>query len=366
MTKSDYHLAFHYCNGIGPKTFLLISKVFNSLEKAWLARQKEWLELGFSKKLVAKLFIHKNEFDLEKTKQELAKLNIKYLAQSDANFPKYLKQIHSCPIGLFFKGSILPTDQKALAVVGSRKVTNYGREVTQKFVSALSLRGFTIISGMARGVDGISHRTALDNGGRTIAIFGSGLDKIYPPEHKNLSTEIIKNGALISEYPPGTEAIPGNFPARNRIVSGLSLGVLVTEGSQKSGTNITAMMAVEQNREVFAIPGPITSQMSQGPAKLIQLGAKLVMSVDDIMSELNFANVTISNSGNGKPKINSRPEFDDQNQEQIWQFLINGNQHIDDIVRSCKIPISQATTTLTMMELKGMVKHLGEGNYMVI
>jgi DNA processing protein len=266
---------------------------------------------------------------------------------------------------LFIKGQLCEKDTNTLAVVGTRKVTPYGREVTQRLVAGLSRKGLTIVSGLARGVDGITHRTALENGGRTVAVFGSGLDQIYPPEHHELARKISENGALVSEYPPNTtKPSPGNFPARNRIVSGMSLGVLVTEGASKSGSKITAMLALDQNREVFAVPGSITSPMSAGPAELIQLGAKLVIKEADITSELNLSPI-----GNGEnladPSV-QKPEFSDKNHRIIWQFLENGSQHIDDITRYSKLPVSTVTTCLTLMEFKGLVRHLGDGNYMTL
>jgi len=364
FSSIDPYLFFHYCSGVGPKRFSLIKQAFGSAEIAYQAEKKQWLKIGFPAKLTTTIFAHKNNFDLAKTKEDLAHLQINYLAQDDEQFPKLLKELPDCPIGLFIKGNILPQDAKALAVVGTRKVTNYGKEVTEKFVSTLVSRGFTIISGLARGVDSIAHKTALNCRGRTIAVMGCGLDTVYPKEHKDLANEIIKNGAIISEFLPYTEITPGNFPARNRIVSGMSLGVLVTEGSTHSGTNITAMMAVEQNREVFAIPGPITSQMSQGPAKLIQMGAKLALSVDDILNELQLGGLSSTNTEINAHSVANTPHFDDKKQELIWQFLLNGNCHIDNISRTVKIPITEVMTALTLMELKGLVKNLGEGVWM--
>ena len=210
----------------------------------------------------------------------------------DKDYPKLLKEISDPPFALYLKGKLLPQDNQALAIVGTRKITPYGRQMTEKFAGWLSRQGLTLVSGLARGVDGTAHRAALENQGRTIAIMGTGLDQIYPPEHKGLAEAIIRQGALISEYPLGTAASPMNFPLRNRIISGLSLGVLVIEGESKSGTKITARYAAEQGREVFAVPGPITSPTSSGPADLIKMGAKLVSSGGDIIEELNLEEKT--------------------------------------------------------------------------
>jgi len=365
ISNSDAHLFFHYCDGVGPKRFAIICRAFGSAAEAYEADMKQWKDYGFPQKLITQIFTSKQNFLTKDKKEELAKLQISYLPQCDDDFPQMLKETADCPIGLFIKGDFKPTDAKALAVIGTRKVTPYGREVTERFVSTLVARGFTIVSGLARGVDGIAHKAAIAAGGRTIAVMGCGLDAVYPPEHKELAAEVIKHGALVSEFSPHTAIAPGNFPARNRIVSGLSLGVLVTEGSSQSGTNITAMMAVEQNREVFAIPGPITSQMSQGPAKLIQMGAKLVLSVDDILNELQICVSPVSQSSSDV-SIQTQPQFDDKNQELIWQLLLQGNRHSDELGRELKISAASLTPALTIMEMKGIVKYLGDGVWMAV
>lgn len=361
FSKTDASLFFSYCPGIGPKTFRVIIKVFGSSERALKAKKNEWKALGFSEKLIEKVFKFGEEFNLKKEKERLAKLEINYISSLDDNFSKLLKEIIDCPIGLFYKGKMEFSDEIAIAVVGTRKATSYGREVTKKMVKGLVYSGLTIVSGLARGIDGIAHRACLEASGRTIGVLGCGLDYIYPPEHKMLAADIVLSGALVSEYPPGTEINPGNFPSRNRIVSGLSLGVLVTEGAHKSGSKITAMQALEQNREVFAVPGPITSQMSEAPSELIQMGAKLVTNEQQIIDELNINSMGFVKKSDGKFE---KPEFEDKKQEKIWEILNNGMQHIDDICREMGLTISEITTILTMMELSGLVKNLGNGEYM--
>jgi len=210
---------------------------------------------------------------------------------ADNSYPENLKKIDSPPSVLFIKGRIKPQDSLALAVVGSRRMSQYGLKVTQKLVSELVKRKMTIISGLARGIDTIAHQTALKAGGRTIAVLGSGLEKIYPPENKSLAEEIVrkKQGAVVSEFPPEQGPAVANFPARNRIIAGLSLGTLVIEGAAKSGSLITARWAAEQGKEVFAVPGPIDAVGSQAPLFLIKQGAKAVESIEDILEELNFS-----------------------------------------------------------------------------
>lgn len=209
---------------------------------------------------------------------------------ADKNYPENLKKIDNPPLSLFIKGAIKAADKKALAVVGSRRMSGYGEKVTQKLVTDLVREKITIVSGLARGIDTIAHQTALKMGGRTIAVLGSGLEKIYPPENKNLAEEIIKgHGAVVSEFPPEQPPAVLNFPARNRLIAGLSLGVLVIEGAARSGSLITARWAAEQGKEVFAVPGPIDAVNSQAPLFLIKQGAKAVATVEDILEELNFS-----------------------------------------------------------------------------
>ena len=209
---------------------------------------------------------------------------------ADKNYPENLKKIDNPPLKLFVRGKIKTIDRKALAVVGSRKMSYYGKKVTQKLVADLIKEKITIVSGLARGIDTIAHQTALKMGGRTIAVLAGGLDKIYPPENKDLAEKIIKgHGAVVSEFPLGQSAVAENFPIRNRIISGLSLGTLVIEGAAKSGSLITARYAAEQGREVFAVPGPIDAIGSQAPLFLIKQGAKLVETLEDILEELNFS-----------------------------------------------------------------------------
>lgn len=362
-SEKDACLFFTYCPGIGPKSFRVIREVFGQARKALEVGKSEWESLGFSKNIIKKVFSFAKNFEIDKEKEKLAKLEISYIGSSEKNFPSKLTEIVDCPIGLFCKGRLERIDEMAIAVVGTRKATGYGREVTEKFVKGLASFGFTIVSGMARGIDGIAHRTALESGGRTIAVLGCGLDRVYPIEHKQLAGEIMKNGVLMSEYPPGTEIAPGNFPSRNRIISGLCLGVLVTEGASKSGSKITALQAVEQNREVFAVPGSITNPMSKAPAELIKMGAKLVTDEQDIIEELGIKT-------NGKKIFEAnnfvKPEFENKEHEEIWNAIAEGVKQIDEIARISGIPISQVTTALTMMEIGGLVKHLGNGEYMLM
>ena len=250
---------------------------------------------------------------------------------------------------------LIPDDEWALAVVGTRQATSYGREVTQRLVADLARNKITIVSGLARGIDSIAHRAALAAGGRTIAVFACGLDMVYPAENRELAQEIMKSGALVSDYPLGAKPKAENFPRRNRIISGISLGVLVTEASEKSGAMITANLALQQDREVFAVPGSILSSASRGTNLLIRDGAKAVLEVNDILEELN---------------LNIIPQqleilSENENESLLLRYLSPEPLHIDELCRHSSLPIPVVSSTLTMMELKGMVIQQGNMNYVI-
>jgi DNA processing protein len=238
-------------------------------------------------------------------------------------------------------------------------LTSYGRQITQELVAGLVLNGVTIVSGLARGIDAVAHKTALEHGGRTIAVLGSGPDCIYPPENRALARQIVNGrGAIVSEYGLGVQPEAKNFPPRNRIISGLSLGVIVVEAGDRSGASITARFALEQGREVFAVPGNITSPASKGTNRLIQQGAKLVTGVDDVLEELNLAMVLEHSAVQL-----SLPETQDE--AALYEYLSAQPVHIDDLSRSTGLSSSLVSSTLTLMELKGMVRQVGGMNYVL-
>ncbi len=283
--------------------------------------------------------------------------DIKEIKLSDSSFPSILKEIAKPPKQLFVRGEILPCDKVAIAIVGSRKHTSYGKQVAYDFAYDLAKNGITIVSGLALGIDSEAHKGALDAGGRTIAVLGSGIDEksIYPYSHKSLAEQIILNGALISEYEPGTPALPYQFPERNRIVSGLSVGVLIVEAKEKSGSLITARLALEQNKDVFAIPGQIFSPMSKGTNKLIQQGAKLVLKPEDILEELEFSGI----------KIKKEEEDFSKDEKNILKLLKNEELHTNEIIKISKMPANSVLTNITILEMKGAIKNIGENIYTI-
>ena len=275
--------------GLGPKRFKLLREYFGSVKDIWEAREDRLVQVGLKRELVEKWGRWKQERDLDKEMAELGRREIKIITIDDKEYPKLLKEIDTAPFVLFVKGSIKLLSQAGVTVVGTRQMSQYGRRAVERLVKGLVEARLVIVSGLARGIDGRAHRACLDDGGKTVAVLGHGLEKIYPPEHQSLAEEIVKaGGSLMSEYPLGYPISRGNFPARDRLMAGLSLGTLVIEGKQKSGTKITASWAAEYGREVWAVPGPIDSPVSQAAADLIQEGAKLVTKVEDVLEELNL------------------------------------------------------------------------------
>ncbi len=358
MNKRDlpYYIALAAAPGIGPVRFKLLLTHFKSAEVIWRAD-----ETTLKKILTPALFNQftkfRKSFDIERYFDKLSKLNIKVITLDDDNYPKLLKEISDAPPVLYVRGGI-PKSERAIGVVGTRKMTSYGREVTEILVRDLVAAGFTVVSGLARGVDSHAARVTIGNEGKTIAVLGGGVDRIYPSENKALAEEIVNGkGAVLSEFPVGMDSVPGNFPARNRIISGLSLGVLVTEAGEDSGSLITAGLAGEQGREVFAVPGPIYSKLAKGPAVLIKQGAKLVMNIEDILEELQVSDQRLVTSGQGEIKGDSAEE------QAILNLLQEGPVHIDEIARVSKLSAAKVGSILSLMEIKGKIRSLGSGNY---
>lgn len=355
-TEREAYIGFSVCPGIGPLRFQLLVKYFGKANDAWGA-SKETLEgLGLGQKLTAQLDTFRHSFNPAEFQKETQKKEITIVTRIDSEYPEKLHEIPDPPIALYVKGN-LNLRTWSMAVVGTRKPTTYGREITRQLTRDLALAGFTIVSGLARGVDGIAHRTALETHAHTIAVLGCGVDIIYPPEHRSLYTEIIETGgAVISEVPPGVTVARGLFPARNRIISGISHGVLVTEGAEDSGSLITARFAADQGRDVFAIPGPITSYLSRGPTNLIRQGAKVVTGIADILEEYHMRPATHTSAD---PKLNSlTPE-----EKTIVELLRAGEIHFDEIVRLSRLSASRTGALLSLLELDGIIQNSGNGKY---
>ncbi len=360
MANQDikYWVGFSLIPGIGRVRFAQLENYFGSLEEAWKAAPANLKHAGLDSGSINAITSWQPKISLEAEMEKLDRYGVKVFTYHDPNYPSRLKEIYDYPPLLYVRGSLLPEDEWCLAVVGTRRATVYGRQVTEEIVADLSQSKITIVSGLARGIDSVAHHSALEAGGRTIAVFACGLDIVYPSENANLARSIIQQGAVISEYPLGTKPRAENFPRRNRIMSGLSLGVLVTEAGETSGAMITAHLALEQNREVFAIPGSILSPASSGTNHLIQEGAKLVRNYTDILEELNLTAVA------RQMEIREVIPASDT-ESQLLKQLSAEPTHIDEVCRSSGLPISTVSSTLAMMELKGLVKQVGTMSYVL-
>ncbi len=354
-----YWLGFNLVKGIGPARFRKLCELFGSPREAWLATEYQLQQAGLDRRSLLNLVEKRQEINLDLELERIDARGISLITWDDEEYPRYLKEISNPPPLLYVQGEILPSDEWAVAVVGTRNLTRYGRQVTQDIVTGLVQNSITIVSGLARGIDGLAHQRAVEMGGRTIAVLGSGLDVLYPAEHRNLAKRITDGyGAVISDYPLQTPPDAGNFPARNRIVSGMSLGVVVIEAGKRSGALITAGFALEQDREVFAIPGNINSRASVGTNKLIQQGAKLVQRAEDVLEELNLTMVP-------QQLAAQKVSPDTAEEALLLTYLSDQPVHIDEIINEVEIPSGLVGSTLTLMELKGMVRQVGGMNYVL-
>ncbi len=360
MNKKEdikYWVAFSYIEGIGPKKIELLHNNFANMRDAWQAPTNDFIRIGLNSKDIKAISEAKNKLNPGKLYEHIQKSDIKIVTLESEEYPLLLKEIYSPPPILYYKGTLPNNSNFSLAVVGTRKTSIYGRQATLDLVSVLAKTGLIIVSGLALGIDTLAHQATLKHGGNTIAILGCGLDKIYPASNHQLAKNIVLNGGcLISEYPPGTEPLKQHFPARNRIIAGITKGVLVIEGSHKSGALITAKFSLEYNREVMAIPGSIFNINAEGTNYLLKNGAHLISSAEDVLNVLDLQFIQ-----NYKETQQVLP----QNSEEkiLFKIIIKSPIHIDEIIQQCTLPISTINATLTIMEMKGMIKNLGGGNY---
>lgn len=358
-SELKYWLGFNLVKGIGPAKLQALRDYYGSLEAAWQANQAQLEKIGFDQRAIKSFFAARSELDLDAELEKVRQRKISLLTWDSPEYPAYLREVPNAPPLLYLWGDLVEGDRLAVAVVGTRRLTRYGRQVTQDLVTGLVLNGVTIVSGLARGIDAVAHKTALDLNGRTIAVLGSGLDSIYPAENRQMAQQITQeHGAVISEYGLGVKPEAKNFPPRNRVISGLSLGVIVVEAGERSGALITSSFALEQGREVFAVPGNMNSPASIGTNRLIQQGAKLVTSVDDVLDELNLKLVVEQTAVQL-----ALPETAEE--AALMAHLSGQPVHVDDLCQHTGLPTSLVTSTLTMMELKGMIRQVGGMNYVL-
>lgn len=360
MDQRECYLAFSISPGIGPIRFRQLIKYFGSAKDAWFGGKYDYKAAGLGEKIFEGFLEFRNKFDLKDYLNKLNKKNVQFLTVEDNNYPKNLKQIQDPPIVLFVKGDFSGIDwSKSIAIVGTRRITSYGREVTENLASVLCANGFNIVSGLALGVDAVSHKMAVENNGKTIAVLGCGVDCCYPRENQDLYDRIINGcGAVVSPFPLSMPPSTGTFPARNRIISGLSIGVLVTEAGEDSGALITASNAASQGRPVFAVPGPITSKQSEGTAKLLKNGAVFIQNVEDILDNLGLGKRIYKREKIDFDKLNLSPE-----EKAVVSLLQQEESNIDYLSKRTGIAVSKLSMILTELELSGIVKNLGVGEF---
>jgi len=346
---TKYWVGFNLVKGIGPVRLERLLAYFGSLHEAWWSQPYHLAAAGLNAKLCQQLAQIRKEVCLDELVEDLLAAGIKILTWDDPDYPERLRQIDQSPFVFYLKGNLIEEDIWSVAVVGTRRFSAYGRQVTEQLTRTLAEQGITIISGLARGIDGIAHKQALDAGGRTLAVLGSGLDQIYPPEHRGLAERISRQGGLISDYPPGTPPDGSNFPPRNRIISALSKAVLVIEAGQKSGALITANYAADQGKDVFAVPGKITAPLSRGTNKLIKLGAHPLLEVQDVLDFLNMKLVA-------RQQVIRKTLPGDPKEAALYNAVGDEPLHVDELSNLTKLPIEEVTATLAVMELKGMVR----------
>ena len=385
-TISLIHL--NLIQGVGLKTVQRLRDVFGSTTRALRAAPDEIRKIDQLSPAVRDLLIHKPVlYPIERELELIQTYGCQVVTLYDAAYPSHLKEIDTPPFVLYVRGELLPEDAISVSVVGSRNAKDYGRKVSYRLSYQIAQRGLTVVSGFAKGIDTAAHRGALEAGGRTIGVMGNGLSLIYPAANRDLAEKIETSGALVSEFPMAARPKPRNFPRRNRIISGLTLGTVVVEASNRSGALITARLAAEQNREVFAVPGEIFSQLSAGTHKLINEGAKLINTVDDLLNELPpyvLSQIQPQASPSPVPDMEALPTHVSPAQQSdtgpvlpepipeapppppdltpdektIFEAIEVPSSHIDTIVRTTQLPISQVSSVLLMLELKGIVQQL--------
>jgi DNA processing protein len=354
-------LALHLVPGIGPRLTTALLERFGSAAGVRDASVFELKQVPYvGETLASRLATSLQTIDVDAELDKMARHGVSLLAIGSADYPAALASIPNPPHLLYCRGTIQPQDARAVAIVGARGCTSYGKRVAERLAGDLAQAGFTIVSGLARGIDGAAHRGALQAGGRTVAVLAGGLSRIYPPEHKELALQVEAAGALFSEAAMDQEPLPNMFPARNRIISGLAQAVVLVEAAQKSGALITATHAAAQGRPVLAVPGPVDSDASTGTSALLRQGAVLCRGAQDVIEELTgLAGMTAPAS----PSSTAAPPALDAVQQQIWEFLGNEPRHLDAIVQSLGLSVPRLTGLLLTLEMKRIVRRLPGNRY---
>ncbi|WP_027718401.1 DNA-processing protein DprA [Desulfovirgula thermocuniculi] len=349
MNERLYRMGWQYLLAGRARRMWELRERFGSFEAAWLATEKELGERGgFDLRGAAELAARRKGLSLEEEEEKMAKLNIKYITFEDPDYPELLRQIPDPPPGLFVRGA-LPDAALWVAIVGSRRPTPYGLLVAESLAKDLARAGAVVVSGMARGIDSAAHRGALSAGGFTVAVLGCGPDVVYPPENRRLMDQIVAGGAVVSEFPPGAPPEPWHFPVRNRLISGLSQATVVVEAGEKSGALITADQALEQGREVMAVPGPVHSPQSKGTNRLIKEGARLVEGASDVLEELGAGRLFPPSSR--EASLSLTPD-----EEAVLRMLSAAPAPVDAIIEGCGLEAPRVLSALMFLEVKGLVR----------
>jgi DNA processing protein len=351
-------LTLHLVPGLGPRLTAALLERFGSAEAVLAAPADQLREVPYlGAKLAADLAEAVQRVDVDAEMERMDRHRVRLLTLGQPEYPAALSQIPDPAHVLYVRGSLLPADAKAVALVGSRHCTAYGRRVAERLATGLVRAGYVIVSGVARGIDGTAHRATLQAGGRTIGVLAGGLSRIYPPEHKELAQEIEASGALLSEATMEQEPLPNMFPARNRIISGLCQGVVIVEAAERSGALITASHAAAQGRSIMAVPGPADQATSGGTNELIRKGAVLVRGAEDVLEELEGVSRAAS------PPATSAPPALDETQRRIWESLGEGPRHLDELVQSLGIAAGSLSAMMLMLEMKKVVRRLPGNRY---
>ncbi len=358
VSSLGYWVGFNRVQGIGPHRLRALLDYFGDIESAWHASPRDLQQAGLDRRSLENLLAVRASLSLDREMARIERAGVQVLTWESSDYPRNLRHIYGPPPVLYVRGRLIPADEWSVAVVGTRRASAYGREAARRLATELARNSVTIVSGLARGIDVVAHQAVLEVGGRTIAVLGSGIDIIYPPEHRRIAQAITESGALLSEYPLGTQPEGSNFPPRNRIISGLSKGVVIVEAGAHSGALITADFAAEQGREVFAVPGSIFQSSCAGTNRLIQDGAHPVLSVSDILEVLNLEQV--AEQAEIRAIVPSDPT-----ESRLLSCLSAEPTHVDELAQAVALPISTVSSTLALMELKGLVRQVGGMNYVL-
>jgi DNA processing protein len=357
-------LTLHLVPGIGPRLTAGLLERFGSAAAVLAASAAQLQEVPYvGPKVAAAVAAARQQIAVDREIARAQQFGVRLVALGTTEYPAALANISDPPHLLYVRGTLTTADANAVAVVGSRHCTDYGRRVAARLAAGLVRAGFTVVSGLARGIDGVAHKAALEAGGRTLAVLAGGLARVYPPEHKGLAEEVAAAGALLSESAMDQDSLAGLFPVRNRIISGLSRAVVLVEAAQRSGALITATHAADQGRTVLAVPGPVDADASGGTNELIRKGAVLCRGVEDVLEEIHGVSAMAQAEAAAPPAPPVPPPALDETQMRVWEALAGGPRHLDEVVQKLGLTVSQVAGVMMMLEMKKVVRRLPGNRY---